>query len=94
MQNAGLDEAQTGIKITVRNINNLRYAYDTTLKREIEEELKSLLVKVKRESEKFGLKLDIQKMKIMAPVPILHGKEMEKQWKQWDTFYSWAPESL
>ena len=93
MQNAGLDEAQTGIKITVRNINNLRYADDTTLKREIEE-LKSLLVKVKRESEKIGLKLDIQKMKIMAPVPILHGKEMEKQWTQWDTFYSWAPESL
>ena len=81
MQNAGLDEAQTGIKITVRNINNLRYADDTTLKREIEE-LKSLLVKVKRESEKIGLKLDIQKMKIMAPVPILHGKEMEKQWTQ------------
>ena len=81
MQNAGLDEAQTGIKITVRNINNLRYAYDTTLKREIEEELKSLLMKVKEESEKVGLKLNIQKLKIRAPVPILLGKEMVKQWK-------------
>ena len=66
MQNAGLDEAQTGIKIARRNINNLRYADDTTLMAESEEELKSLLMKVKEESEKVGLKLNIQKIKIMA----------------------------
>ena len=66
MRNAGLEEAQTGIKITGRNINNLRYAYDTTFMKESEEELKSLLMKVKEESEKVGLKLNIQKMKIMA----------------------------
>ena len=67
MQNARLDEAQAGIKISGRNINNLRYADDTTLMAESEEELKSLLMKVKVESEKVGLKLNIQKMKIMAP---------------------------
>ena len=66
MKNAGLEEAQAGIKIAGRNINNLRYADDTTLMAESEEELKSLLMKVKEESEKFGLKLNIQKMKIMA----------------------------
>ena len=66
MQNAGLDEAQVGIKIAGRNINNLRYADDTTLMAENEEELKSLLMKVKEKSEKVGLKLNIQKMKIMA----------------------------
>ena len=66
MQNAGLDEAQAGIKIARRNINNLRYADDTTLLAESEEELKSLLMKVKEESKKVGLKLNIQKMKIMA----------------------------
>ena len=70
MQNAGLDEAQAGIKISGRNINNLRYADDTTLMAENEEELKSLLMKVKEESEKAGLKLNIQKMKIMASGPI------------------------
>ena len=70
MQNAGLDEAQTEIKITGRNINNLRYADDTTLRAESEEELKSLLMKVKEESKKVGLKLNIQKTKIMAPGPI------------------------
>ena len=70
MQNARLDEAQTGIKIAGRNINNLRYADDTTLMAESEEELKSLLMKVKEESEKAGLKLNIQKMKIMASDPI------------------------
>ena len=70
MQNAGLDEAQTGIKILGRNINNLRYADDTTLMAESEEEHKSLLMKVKVESEKVGLKLNIQKTKIMAPGPI------------------------
>ena len=66
MRNAGLDEAQAGIKIARRNINNLRYADDTTLTAESEEELKSLLMKVKEESEKVGLKLNIQKMKILA----------------------------
>ena len=66
MQNAGLDEAKAGIKTAGRNINNLRYADDTTLMAESEEELKSLLMKVKEESEKAGLKLNIQKMKIMA----------------------------
>ena len=66
MRNAGLDEAQAGIKIAERNINNLRYADDTTLMAESEEELKNLLMKVKEESEKFGLKLNIQKTKIMA----------------------------
>ena len=70
MRNAGLDEAQAGIKITRRNINNLRYADDTTLMTESEEELKSLLMKVKEESEKVGLKLNIQKTKIMASGPI------------------------
>ena len=70
MRNAGLDEAQAGIKIAGRNINNLRYAYDTTLMAESEEELKSLLMKVKEESEKVGLKLNIQKTKIMASSPI------------------------
>ena len=70
MRNAGLDEAQTGIKIAGRNINNLRYADDITLMAQSEEELKSLLMKVKEESEKVGLKLNIQKMKIMASGPI------------------------
>ena len=70
MRNAGLEETQTGIKITGRNIKNLRYADDTTLMAESEEELKSLLMKVKKENEKVGLKLNIQKTKIMAPGPI------------------------
>ena len=70
MRNAGLDEAQAGIKIANRNINNLRYADDTTLMAESKEELKSLLVKVKEESEKAGLKVNIQKTKIMASGPI------------------------
>ena len=70
MRNSGLDEAQAGIKIAGRNINNLRYADDTTLKAKSEEELKSLLMKVKEEREKARLKLNIQKMKIMASCPI------------------------
>ena len=81
MRNAGLDEAQVGIKIAGRNINNLRYADDTTFMAEGEEELKSLLIKVKDESEKAGLKLNIQKMKIMASSPIaswqIDGETME-----------------
>ena len=74
MRNARLDESQTRIKISRRNINNLRYIDDTTLMAESEEELKSLLMKVKEESEKVGLKLNIQKTKIMTSVPSLHGK--------------------
>ena len=74
MWNARLDEEQAGIKVAGRNINNLRYADDTTLMAQSEEELKSLLRKVKVESEKVGLKLNIQKTKIMASVPSLHGK--------------------
>ena len=82
MRNAGLDEAQAGIKIAGRNINNLRYADDTTLIAESEEELKSLLMKVKEESEKAGLKLSVQKTKIMASGPItswqVDGETMER----------------
>ena len=74
MQNAGLDEAQAGIKTARRNINNIRYADDTTLMAESEEELKSFLMNVKEESEKAGLKPNIQKIKIMHLVPTLHGK--------------------
>ena len=74
MRNTGLEEAQAGIKIARRNINNLRYANDTTLMAESEEELKSLLMKVKEESKKVSLKLNIQKTNIMASVPPLHGK--------------------
>ena len=74
MQNSGLNEAQAGIKISWRNINNLRYADDTTLMAENEEELKSLLMKVKEETENVGLKLNIQKTKSWHPVPSLHGK--------------------
>ena len=81
MRNAGLDEAQAGIRIDGRNINNLKYTYDNTLMAESEEELKSLLMKVKEESEKVGLKLNIQKMKIMASSPItswqIDGETME-----------------
>ena len=79
MRNAGLDEAQAGIKIAGRNINNLRYADDTTLMAESEEELKNLLMNVKEESEKAVLKLNIQKTKIIASGPSLHGKYMGKQ---------------
>ena len=82
MRNTGLDEALAGIKIARRNINNLRYADDTTLIAESEEELKSLLMKVKEESEKVGLKLNIQKTKIMASGPIISWQIDGKQWKQ------------
>ena len=90
MRKAGLEEAQAGIKIARRNINNLRYADDTILMIESEEKLKSLLMKVKEESEKFGLKLNIQKTKIMASGPIT-------SWvmgKQCQTLFFWSPESL
>ena len=82
MRNAGLDEAQAGIKIAGRNINNLRYVDDTTLMAESKEELKTLLMKVKEESEKVGLKLNIQKTKIMVSGPITSWQELGKQWKQ------------
>ena len=82
MQNAGLDKAQAGIKIAGRNINNLRYADDTTLMAESEEELKSLLMKVKEESEIVGLKFNFQKTKIMASGPITSWQIDGKQWKQ------------
>ena len=86
MWNAGLDEAQAGIKIAGRNMNNLRYTDDTTLMAEREEELKCLLLKVKEESEKVGLKLNIQKSKIMAS-SLITSWQIEKQWKQWETLF-------
>ena len=88
-----MEEAQAGIKIAGRNINNVRYADDTTLMAESEEELRSLLMKVKEESEKVGLKLNIQKIKIMASGPITSW-QMGKQWKQWLTLFLGAPKSL
>ena len=93
MRNAGLEEAQAGIKVDRRNINNLRYADDTTLMAESEEELKSLMIKVKEESEKVGLNLNIQKMKIMASGPITSWEIDGKQWKQCQTLFFWAPNS-
>ena len=93
MRNAGLEEAQAGIKIARRNINNLRYTDDTTLVAESEEELKSLLIKVKEESEKVGLKLNIQKTKIFASGPIT-AWQIGKQWEQRETLLFWAPISL
>ena len=94
MRNAGLVEAQAGIKIAGKNINNLRYADDTTLIVESKEELKSLLMKVKEVSEKVGLKLNIQKTKIMASGPITSWQIDGKQWKQWQTLFFGAPKSL
>ena len=94
MRNAGLEETQAGIKIAGRNINNLRYADDTILMEESEEQLKSLLMKVKEESEKGGLKLTFRKLRSWHLVPSLHGKQMGKQWKQWLTLFFWAPKSL
>ena len=93
MWNDRLDEAQAGIKIAEKNINNLSYADDTTLMAESEEELKKLLTKVKEESEKVGLKLNIQKTKIMASSPITSW-QIEKQWKQWLTLFLGAPKSV
>ena len=93
MRNAGLDEAQTGIKIAWRNINNFRYADDTTLMAESEEELKSLLMRVKEESEKFGLKLNIQKTKIMA-CPVTSWQTDGETLETVADFIFWAPKSL
>ena len=93
MRKTGLDEAQAGIKIAGRNINNLRYADDTTIMAEREEQLKNLLMKLKEESEKVGLKLNIYKTKIMATCPITSW-QIEKQWKQCQTLFLGAPKSL
>ena len=94
MRNAGLEGTQTGIKIAGRNISNLRYADDTTLMTESEEELKSLLMKMKEESEKVGLKLNTRKTKVMASGPITSWEIDGDQWKQWPILFSWAPKSL
>ena len=94
MRNAGLEETQAGIKIAGRNLSNLRYADDTTLMAESEEELKSLLMKVKVESEKVGLKLNIQTTKIMASSPITSWEVDGKQWKQCQTLFVGASKSL
>ena len=90
MGNARLDEEQAGIKIAGKNINNLKCTDDTTLMGQSEEELKSFLMKVKEEGEKAGLKLNIQKTKIMVSGPITSW-QMGKQWQQWETLFSWAP---
>ena len=92
MRNTGLEEEQAGIKIAGRNINNLRYADDTTLMAESKEELKSFLIKVKGESGKVGLKLNIQKTKIMASGPITSW-EIDGE-AEWQTLFFWAPKSL
>ena len=94
IRNAGLGETQVGLKIAGRNISNLRYADDTTLMAESEEELKSLLTNLKVESEKVGLKLNIQKTKIMASGPITSWEIDGNQWKQCQTLFFWAPTSL
>ena len=94
MRNAGLEETQAGIKIAGRNINNLRYADDTTLMAESEEELKSLLMKAKEESEKVGLKLNIQKTNIMAPGPITSWEIDGETVETVSDFIFWAPKSL
>ena len=94
MRNASLDEAQAGIKIAGRNINNFKYADDTTVMAESEEELKSLLMKVKEESEKVGLKLNIQKTKIMASRPITSWQIDGETVETVTDFIFWAPKSL
>ena len=94
MRNTGLDEAQAGMKIPGRNIKNLTYADDATLIAESEEQLKSLLMKVKEKSEKVGLKLNVQKTKIVASGPISSWQVEGKQWKQWLTLFWGAPKSL
>ena len=94
MRNAGLEEAKAGIKIAWRNINYLRYADDTTLMAESEEELKSLLMKVKEESEKVGLKLNIQKTKVMASGPIISWEIDGETVKTVSDFIFWVPKSL
>ena len=94
MRNAGLEEVQAGIKIAGRNIDNLRYADDTTLMAESKEEWRASWWKWKRRVKKLGLKLNIQKTKIMAPGAITSCQIDGKQWKQWESLFSWAPKSL
>ena len=102
MRNARLDEAQAGIKIAGRNVNNLRYAdviafqgnVFAFLIAESKEELKNLLMKVEEKNEKSDLKLNIQKTKIMASIPIISCKQMGGKWKQWQTLFSWASKPL
>ena len=94
MRNPGLEEEQAGIKIARRNISNLKYADDTTLMAESEEELKNLLMKVKEENEKLGLKLNIRKTKIVASGPTISWQIDGEKWKQWQILFSWAPKSL
>ena len=94
MRNVGLGEAQAGINIAGRNINNLRYADDITLMAESKEEIKSLLMKVKEESEKVDLKLNIQKTKIITSNPMTSWQIDGKQWKKWLTLFFGAPKSL
>ena len=94
MWNAGLDEAQAGVKITGRNMNNLRYAHGSGLMADSKVELKSLLLMLKEENEKAGSKLNIQKLRSWHPVPSLYVKHKGKKWKQWQIFFSWAPVSL
>jgi len=93
MRNARLDEAQAGIKMAGRKIKNLIYADDTTLMGEREDKLTSLLMTVKEERETAGLKLNIQKTKIIPSIPITSW-QIDKQWKEWQTLFSWAPKSL
>ena len=94
MGNAGPDDSKAAIKIAGRNINNLRYPDDTTVMAESKEELKSLLMRVKEESGKADLKLNIPQTKIMPSVPITSWQIEGKKWKRWQIFSSWAPESL
>ena len=94
MWNARLEEAQAGIKIARRNINNLRYADATALMGESEKELKGFLMRMKQESGKADLKFIIQKLRSWHPVPSLHGELKVKKWKQWQSLFSWAPKSL
>ena len=94
MQNAGLDKAQAETKIAGKNINNLRYANDTILMAESEEKLKSLLIKVKEEHERAGLKINIQKTKTMASDPITSWQIDGEKLKQWQNLLSWVPKAL
>ena len=94
MRNAGLEDAQAGISVAGRNINNLRYADDTTLMAESEEKLKSLLMKVKEDSEKVGLKLNIQKLKIMASGPMISWQIDGERMETVTDFIFWVPKSL
>ena len=94
MSKASLDELQAGIKIAGRNINNLRHPNDSTLMAESKQELNSFLIKVKEENEKAGIKLNIQKTKIMASSPITSWQIEGGKWKQWQILFSWTPKSL